>query len=330
MVEHRPPRGHPERPERLQDIVDLLRAEPVAGTRWLEPPALQLQQALSGHDETYLQRLESMRGASAWLDADTALSAGSLPAAWLAAGAAVEAVERVQSGEARNAFALVRPPGHHAERESARGFCLLNNVALAVDRALLDPGCERVLVVDWDVHHGNGTQHRFADREDVLFFSVHRHPFYPGTGPLEFTGHGPGLGRTINVPIDEPVGDPEYAAVFEDLLVPIAQAFDPDIVLVSAGFDAHEADPLGGMRVTELGFARLCAVVREIAARHCGGRLVLVLEGGYDLVALARSVHSCVEVLSGATAGPVPGAVGAAGQRILKRVQSVHRRWWPV
>ena len=177
------------------------------------------------------------------------------------------------------------------------------------------------------MHHGNGTQHAFADRADVLFFSIHRHPFYPGTGPLDFVGLGDGEGSCVNVPLDVPLGDADYGAAFEELLAPMAESFDPDLVLVSAGFDAHRDDPLGGMRVTEDGFATLCGAVRGIAERHCGGRLVLVLEGGYDLAGLSRSVRACVEVLAGGGSPAVVPGASPAGSRILEAVAARHRRY---
>jgi acetoin utilization deacetylase AcuC-like enzyme len=228
------------------------------------------------------------------------------------------------------AFALVRPPGHHAEAGQGMGFCLFNNVAIAAEHAIAERGCERVLIVDWDVHHGNGTQHSFDDREDVLFFSVHRHPFFPGTGTLRAVGRGAGEGRNLNVPLHRPMGDAEYVALFDELLVPVAEEFDPDLILVSAGFDAHANDPLGGMDVTEEGFAALCGTVRDIAGRCCDGRVALTLEGGYDLDGLARSVHACTEVLCGATPPGGFGAPDRAAVEVLSEVQALHRRWWPV
>ena len=330
MVDHRPGWGHPERPERLDAIVGLLRERPIPGARWERPPAADQEPVLRVHEERYVAYLESLRGRSAMVDGDTTVSKGSLPAAWLAAGAAVRAVEAVTGDEAGAAFALVRPPGHHAEADRGMGFCLFNNVAIATEHALAARGCDRVLIVDWDVHHGNGTQHSFEDRDDVLYFSVHRHPYFPGTGSLRATGRGPGEGRNVNVPLHRPMGDAEYVAVFEELLVPVAQEFDPDLVLVSAGFDAHASDPLGGMDVTEEGFAALCGAVRGIADSCCGGRVALTLEGGYDLDGLARSVHACVEVLCGATPPGGFGRPDAAASQVLGEVQAIHRRWWPV
>jgi acetoin utilization deacetylase AcuC-like enzyme len=184
------------------------------------------------------------------------------------------------------------------------GFCFLSNVAIAAAHARAACGRERVLVVDWDVHHGNGTQRAFWDRDDVLFFSVHQSPFYPGSGLVGERGGRAGEGRTVNLPLPAGLGDGAYQAAFDDILRPIAQRFRPDLVLVSAGFDAHRDDPLGGMQVSTEGFAALCGVVRDIADAHAGGALALVLEGGYDLRGLSTSVRACVEVLEGATPPP--------------------------
>jgi len=329
MIAHDPGRGHPERPERLRAIVDLLRARPIAGTRIVAPSPVPLEAALRVHTPAHVQRVSAARGKHASFDPDTHASPPSVDAAMLAAGAAVEAVDAVLDGRAKNAFALVRPPGHHAEPGRVMGFCLLNNVAIAAEHALARPGIERVLVIDWDVHHGNGTQAAFYGRRDVLFFSAHQYPFYPGTGALHEHGQGEGEGYTLNVPLPAGATDGDYRRMLADLLVPAADRFRPDLVLVSAGFDAHRLDPLGGMGLTEEGFADLCAVVKSIAEAHAGGRLVLVLEGGYDLLGLAQSVHACIAVLAGASAPGGSDVPSAVGDRALRRAVEHHRRFWP-
>lgn len=255
------------------------------------------------------------------------MAPGSTDASYLAAGAAIEAVTAVMQGAADNAFALVRPPGHHAEVDRAMGFCVFANVAIAAEHARQTLGAQRVLVVDWDVHHGNGTQHVFEARDDVLVFSAHQWPHYPGTGGQHEQGRGAGTGYTINAPLPAGLGDGDYASIFREVLRPVAESFRPDLVLVSAGFDAHRDDPLGGMAVTADGFAGLCGVVREIAGLSAGGKLVLVLEGGYDLAGLADSVHACVEVLAGATP-PVAAAASAAGEAALRQTLATQRRHW--
>ncbi|MCU0231683.1 MAG: histone deacetylase [Acidobacteria bacterium] len=330
MLAHDPGPGHPERPARLEAVLAALRARPVAGTEWRAPRAATREQVARVHDPVYVDAVEALRGQYAVLDGDTFTSPRTVEAAWLAAGAAVDAVEAVVRGEARRAFALVRPPGHHAERDHAMGFCFFNNVAIAAAHAREALGCERVLIVDWDVHHGNGTQHTFEERRDVLVFNTHQFPLYPGTGGAPETGRGAGEGFSVNVPLPRGSGDTEYAAVYDELLEPIAEAYRPDLVLVSAGFDPHGADPLSDMTVTAEGFAHLCGVVRGIADAHAGGRLVLLLEGGYDLVALAQSARACIEVLAGGAAPDLRGTPASAAAAALHRARVIQSRHWPV
>ena len=328
MLAHDPGPFHPEKAERLSAVVARLRGEPQGAVEWAEPSPAKREQILRVHDPRYVDEVLSLRGLSARLDADTPVSPGSADAALFAAGAAVQATEAVCSGEAQNAFCLVRPPGHHAERARAMGFCLFNNVAIAAAHALEALGLERVLIADWDVHHGNGTQHAFEDRRDVLFFSTHQYPFYPGTGALGEAGVGAGEGFTVNVPLPAGTGDADYAAVFGDVLLPIADQYEPQLVLVSAGFDPHRDDPLGGMRVTEEGFARLCGAVKEIAGRHAQGRLVLLLEGGYDLPGLADSAAACARVLTGHAAPEAQPGPSPEGRTAIARAWEVQGRYW--
>lgn len=301
MLEHQTGLHHPERPERLEAIHKALQAAEFDRVEWREPSATTPSHVQLVHDPAHVERIEALRGQSGQLDPDTPLSPGSVEAAFLAAGAAIDAVEAVDHDPSTNAFALVRPPGHHAEHNKAMGFCLFNNIAIAAAHAVEHLGYKRVLVVDWDVHHGNGTHYSFFDRRDILVFNTHRYPFYPGTGQAEETGRGNGAGYTANVPLPAGMGDGDYHHAFETVLEPIANAYQPDLVLVSAGFDAHEFDPLGGMEVTSEGFGALCTTVQRIADDHAGGRLALVLEGGYDLDALAESVVTCTKVLTGAS-----------------------------
>jgi len=327
MLAHDQGRGHPESPARLQAILDRLRARPVAGTRWQAPQPATRAQIGRVHTPAYIDFVDEVRGQTVHIDEDVAMAPGSTDASYLAAGAAIDAVTAVMQGAADNAFALVRPPGHHAEVDRAMGFCVFANVAIAAEHARQELGAQRVLIVDWDVHHGNGTQHVFETRDDVLVFNAHQWPFYPGTGGLHEQGRGAGLGYTINAPLPAGLGDGDYASLFRELLRPVAERFKPDLVLVSAGFDAHRDDPLGGMAVTAEGFAGLCGVVREIAGHSAGGKLVLVLEGGYDLDGLADSAHACVEVLAGATP-PAAGPASAAGEAALRQTLASQRRHW--
>jgi acetoin utilization deacetylase AcuC-like enzyme len=231
------------------------------------------------------------------LDADTSMSPGSLPAAYLAAGGALAAADAIVAGRVDNAFCAVRPPGHHAEHDRAMGFCLFNNVAIAARYFQRRHGLARVLIVDWDVHHGNGTQHSFDDDPSVLFFSTHQYPHYPGTGRATERGRGKGEGATINVPMEAGEGDEAYLAVFQKVLVPAADDFRPDVVIISAGFDAHRDDPLASMGLTEDGYAELTRIVAGIARRHSKGRILSSLEGGYNLHALSVSVERHVTAL---------------------------------
>jgi acetoin utilization deacetylase AcuC-like enzyme len=309
--------GHPESPARLRAILGDLEREPPGGVVFEEPRPATAAEIDAVHSREHRTLLESLAGRRTRLDPDTAMSEGSWEAAALAAGAAVGAVEAVWSGRHANAFALVRPPGHHAEAARAMGFCLLNNAAIAAEAARR-LGAERVLVLDWDVHHGNGTQHIFEARDDVLYMSSHQWPYYPGTGAPTEVGRGAGRGFTVNCALPAGQGDADYGVAFHDLFLPAARAFAPDLVLVSAGFDPHERDPLADMRVTERGFAAMATAMSELAREACGGKLVLLLEGGYDLAALAGSTRACLEVLGGRReefprgAGPeAPRAVAA-------------------
>jgi acetoin utilization deacetylase AcuC-like enzyme len=328
-LEHEPGPGHPESPERLAAIWRELTARQIAGTEVVGPPRATRAQLERVHGAAHVGKLLSLAGRAGALDPDTVISPRSLDAALLAAGAAAEGVSRVLDGRSRGAFALVRPPGHHAESTRAMGFCLFNNVAVAAAEAHAR-GVERVLILDWDVHHGNGTQRSFYGRRDVLFASTHQFPFYPGTGDAPETGEGEGEGFTVNAPLAAGCDDGDFAAVFADALLPIADAYAPQLVLVSAGFDAHARDPLGGMEVSTDGFAALCGAVKAIADKHCPGKLVLTLEGGYDLQALAGSVRACVEVLAGSTAPPLQPRARPSAARALAQLHAAHGRRWSV
>lgn len=328
MQDHDPGPYHPERPERLRAILAALEHSPSPHTVLRSPQPVSREVLERAHEPRYLDQLEALRGQRAELDPDTRTSSGSLIAAELAAGAAVQAVEAVLAGEVRRAFALVRPPGHHAESNRARGFCLLNNVAVAVAHARALWGLQRVLVVDWDVHHGNGTQQAFFSDPGVLYFSTHRYPFYPGTGSWNETGAGDGEGFTVNVPLPPGLNDSDHVLVYESLLPAIADAYAPQLVVVSAGFDSHARDPLGGMRMTEQGFATLCALVRDIADKYAGGKLVLVLEGGYDLRALGQSVRACIGVLAGSAPLRVIDTLSPHTASVLRQARRVHGQYW--
>lgn len=294
--------SYPEHPGRLTAIRAYLDENPIPGIQLTSGPTATYEQLSRVHTTSYLDHIFSLAGESAWLDRDTtAVSPGSIEAATAAAGNAIAAVESVINKESQSAFALVRPPGHHAEPVRARGFCLLNNVAVAAAHAQAKLGCERILIIDWDAHHGNGTQDIFWADPDVLFFDTHcAAPFYPGSGHLDEVGAGLGEGYTINVPLPETTGDIAVEKAFREILLPAAERFEPDLVLVSAGFDPHHNDM--AMNLTYNGFKVLTRIVQDIADRHCDGRLVFVLEGGYNLTSLSRGVHAVLEVLAGGDA----------------------------
>ena len=303
------PWKYPEHPGRIRAVLDLLEQQPIEGLRFARGRVARREELLRVHTAGYVDDIRRLRGKNVWLDIDTtAVSPGSVEAAEVAVGTVLAATESVCSGESDSAFALVRPPGHHAESVRARGFCLFNNVAVAAAHAQADLGCERAMIVDWDAHHGNGTQEIFRADPDVLFFDIHRaSPFYPGSGSLEEVGAGLGEGTTINVPVPGGTGDIAYLKAFREILVPAADWFRPDLILVSAGFDPHWNDM--ALNVSYEGFAAMTGILQQLAQRHCQGRLVFTLEGGYNLESLARGVHSVLEILAGQTV-PEPGVCG--------------------
>ncbi|MEC7729554.1 MAG: histone deacetylase [Pseudomonadota bacterium] len=314
--------SYPEHPGRISAVKEYLDENPIEGVHWRTGAAAATYDQLARvHTTSYLDHVFSLAGKRAWLDKDTtAVSPDSIRAATAAAGNAIAAVESVIKGECQSAFALIRPPGHHAEPVRARGFCLLNNVAIAAAHAQAKLGCERILIIDWDAHHGNGTQDIFWADPDVLFFDTHcAAPFYPGSGDLEEVGEGLGEGYTINVPLPETAGDVAFERAFRDILVPAADYFKPDLVLVSAGFDPHRNDL--AMNLTYNGFKMLTSIVQEVAETHADGRLALVLEGGYSLSSLSRGVHAVLEVLAG---GDVP-EVREIGVAEVEEAAEFHR-----
>jgi acetoin utilization deacetylase AcuC-like enzyme len=310
---HQPPAGFPEQPERLAGILAHLRAaglevvdlddagagEPAAGGSW-QPPAVALAAVEALHPASYVRRFESAvrRGDTLLDSADNPLSPGVWGAAWAAVEATLAAADWVAGGNDRVGFAAVRPPGHHAEADTAMGFCFFGNVAVAAEHLRRRHGAERVAIFDFDVHHGNGTQHLFEARSDVFYASTHQYPFYPGTGAADEIGIGAGAGATLNVPLPAGTGDAGFEAAITGVVLPALRRFAPDVLLLSAGFDAWQRDPLGGMAVTEEGFARWGEWLRELAAEICGGRVLALLEGGYDLARLPRLVAAHLQGLA--------------------------------
>jgi acetoin utilization deacetylase AcuC-like enzyme len=312
FLEHDTGPGHPERPERLAAIVDRLRAEGL----WEELLHLRPRRADRAtlelvHSPGYVELAEReiVEGRRALSTGDTVVSEGTWEAALLAAGAAVTAVDTVCRGHARNAFCAVRPPGHHARPAlGGMGFCVFNNLAIAAGHALRRRGIGRALIVDWDVHHGNGTQDAFWSDGAVMQFHTQQRGIYPGTGRPGERGEGAAEGLVLNFPLEPGTGSPEFERLYIEELVPAARRFRPGIVLVSAGYDSHRADPLGGLALDEAGYARLAGIVRGLADELCGGRLVACLEGGYDLDALARSVAATVRAMLAGSRADAPVA----------------------
>ena len=296
--------GHPESPQRLRAIVARLEHSPLqSGLVPINTPAADADlvtdwiEMVHAHDYvTQLRRVAPAQGRVS-LDPDTSISPGSLKAAYRAVGGVMAAADAIMDRRVDNAFCAVRPPGHHAESTHAMGFCLFNNVAVAARYFQKRHGLERIAVVDWDVHHGNGTQHTFYDDPSVFFFSTHQYPYYPGTGKASERGSGRGNGFTLNVPLSAGTGDAAYLDVFNSVLRPALQAYRPDAVIISAGFDAHRDDPLAGMNLSTEGYVQLSRVVKEIADEFAQGRILSCLEGGYHLDALAASVEGHLGVL---------------------------------
>jgi acetoin utilization deacetylase AcuC-like enzyme len=320
---------HVEQAARLQAIAAAIHASGLCPELLeLTPRAASHEQVLAAHHprvQEVVRRL-SARG-TIWLDQDTYLTAGSLDAALMAAGATVQAVEAVVTGQASNAFALVRPPGHHATPTRSMGFCLFNNIAIAAHHAFDQLGIDRVAIVDYDVHHGNGTQDCFYDDGRVLFCSTHASPLYPETGEAHEHGYESGYGTTLNVPLPHGTGDLGLCQVYDQILLPAIRDFTPQLILVSAGFDGHWADPLGPLAISVAGYAALTQRLVSLAEEICGGRIVLVLEGGYDPPALSACVVAALRVLLGRDPGPDPlGPSGVREPDITHVIEAVRER----
>lgn len=326
--EHGTPPGHPERPERAHVFDDVASGWRTRGGAVLAPRPATRAELARVHGSAHLDRIEAASGRPSMLDPDTFTSPESSEIAALAAGAAVQAAQHALATR-ETAFALVRPPGHHAERDTAMGFCLYNNVAVAAAAALA-AGVERVAVVDIDVHHGNGTQAIFYAEPRVLYVSSHQFPFYPGTGAADEVGHGSGAGFTVNIPLEAGATDADYDLVYRDAVAPILEQFAPQLTLVSAGFDAHEADPLASMRMSDAGYARIVARLKVVAMQT--GALAFVTEGGYDLPALRDCLQATLSVLDGSDMAGDSGVLRAQsaqrGERAMDVVRAAQSAFW--
>jgi len=330
--------SHPESAARLAAIYELLDNP---DTSWkyspIEPREASTDEIAYVHTPRYIDFVASTAGKShVILDPDTMASADTYDVAKLAAGGLIAAIDSVIAGETDNAFAFVRPPGHHAGAGNSAGFCVFNNIAIGAMHARIRHGIKKVLIVDWDLHHGNGTQKTFYTDRQVLYFSAHQYPYYPGTGSWQEIGEGTGLGFTVNVPLNRGAGNGTYVSIFRRILEPIALAYQPELILLSAGFDTYFQDPLGGMRVTPEGFAAMARILLNIADACCGGKLVAVLEGGYHVAGLTSSVRATLREMWDETICPdkslaeMEADADEPNKAVIEKVISLQRPYWAV
>ena len=329
FLRHEPGDLHPERPDRVRVLLELAEELDKRQFQILPPNAATRADLQSCHDANYISLVESTSKSNQYaLDGDTITCKDSYGVGLLAVGGFLRLLDSITARESRNGFALVRPPGHHALKSRAMGFCLFNTIAIGACRLNRVHGVKRILIVDWDVHHGNGTQDAFYNDPSVLLISTHQYPFYPGTGAIEETGIGAGEGYTVNVPLPAGCGDAEYLATFDNVVMPAARRFMPEWVLVSAGFDAHRRDPLGGMGVTEEGFAGMAQRLLELADGMADGKIAFLLEGGYDLAGLRDSVAAVLERARQKTFKSQRLASGGGKiEALIRRIQQVHEKY---
>lgn len=321
---------HVESPQRLEAIYQMIEDEIKFPYLSIKPRAAKEEEIGLIHTPSYVQKIKETSGRErVVLDPDTSTSAQSYRVALLAAGGILEAVDKIMEGKIQNAFALIRPPGHHAEASRAMGFCLFNNVAIGAQYLLERYNQKRILIVDWDLHHGNGTQHSFEQSPNVLYFSTHQYPHYPGTGDSSEIGQNSGEGFTVNVPLSPGKTDEDYLYIYRNILSSISEQYQPDFILVSAGFDTFEQDPLGGMKVTSRGFGALTQELMDLSQKICGGKILAVLEGGYHLRGLREGVKEVLTHL-GAQQPKTELSIQSSPQREkeLSPVIETHRKYW--
>ena len=334
FLKHRPGEDCPEIQERLAAIYAMLDDPDIKGAV-VDIPAkpAEKEHILLFHSPAYFEKIAETKGKELIaFTADTHACEHSFDAALYAAGGVLDAISQVVQKKIDNAFALIRPPGHHAEKSRAMGYCLFNHVAVGAAFARKILKLDRVLIIDWDIHHGNGTQHAFERDPNVLFFSIHQRGLFPGTGSFTHTGLGEGEGYTINLPIPKGYGDAEYVSIFERLLLPVAEQFAPELILVSAGFDTHKDDFMGGMHMTASGYAGMTASIKKIADKVCNGKIIMSLEGGYHPDALSRSVKAVLKEMAGMTCCDISAMVKKADKKkmayVVRRCIDVHKRFW--
>lgn len=335
FLQHKTGIHHPESPRRLETIYNMLDRNKLMEKLILVPSRLaSLEEVEMVHAPEYIDKIMETAGEHLrYLDPDTVTSAHTYQAAFSAVGGSIDAVKKVLQSDIDNAFVPIRPPGHHAEKNRQMGFCIFNNAALAAEYARKQFDLKRILLIDWDVHHCNGTQHIFESTDEVLVFSTHRSPFFPGTGSLEEKGTGNGLGYSVNVPLSPGKKDIDFIEIYRKLLTPIALEYKPQLIIVSAGFDTHYDDPIGGMKVTEQGYAYMTRIIMEIADRVCEGRVVAILEGGYDLGALRKSVKAVIETLQGSIMEGIKNQIDGttpdpSTTQVLQDVRANYKELW--
>lgn len=329
-LKHDPGSFHPESPERLRVLLDIPKELDPQRFQLLPPRAAVREELIPCHASDYIELVQSTSKANRYaLDGDTVTCRDSFGVGLLAVGGFLKLLDSIEAGEFRNGFALVRPPGHHALQNRAMGFCLFNTVAIGAHHLKRHYGAKRILIMDWDVHHGNGTQDAFYQEPSVLYISTHQYPYYPGTGAVDQVGTGKGEGYTVNIPLPAGCGDAEYLRVFKEVVTPIGEKFQPEWILVSAGFDPHRRDPLGGMDVTEKGFDAMASMLLDLAEKYAGGKIAFLLEGGYDLKALKNSVLTVLQRMKEMQGDELLSeAGGEVIQPLIRRIWSVQQRYW--
>lgn len=329
-LKHDPGKSHPERPDRIRVLLDLAKELDSQKFCILPPKSATRIDIESCHAPDYINLVESTSKTNRYaLDGDTVTSRDSFAVGSLAVGGFLQLLDSIAAGENRNGFALVRPPGHHALSDRAMGFCLFNTMAIGAEHLKRAHGAKKILIMDWDVHHGNGTQAAFYDDPSVLFISTHQYPYYPGTGAVNDVGVGAGEGYTINIPLPAGCADPEYVRVFQDIVIPAAKKFEPEWILVSAGFDPHRRDPLGGMGVTEEGFEAMARMLLQLADQYASEKIAFLLEGGYDLAALRNSVARVLEVMlrGGGNQAEIDRSATDKLELLLRMIRQVHEKY---